>query len=112
MKRLHLPTLAVTVIGLLVTVLLMAQSTPPRYSRVENVVYFTNPLTGRLGLYLSFELESDHVYLFQWTRDGVTFSDGFRVDTKGIGHDTYESFNIPDPCHALWPRIVDLGPSP
>jgi hypothetical protein len=111
MKRLHLPTFAVTVVALLATVLLMAQSTPPRYSRVENVVYYKNPVTGALALYLSFELAEDHVYQFQWTRDGVTFTDAFQVNTKGNTHEIYESFNI-DPCHGLWPRVIDLGPSP
>jgi hypothetical protein len=79
-----------------------------KYSRVENVVYYKNPQTGSLGLYLSFELSPDHVYQFQFTRDGVTFFDAFQVNTKGNTNDVYESFNV-SPCDGLWPRIIDLG---
>ncbi len=83
----------------------------PTYSKVENIVYYRNPQTGRLGLYLSFELAQDHRYQFQWTRDGVTFFDAFVVDTTGNANEVYESFNIPDPCVGLWPRVLDLGPT-
>jgi hypothetical protein len=79
-----------------------------KYSRVENVVYYKNPQTGALGLYLSFELSPDHVYQFQYTRDGVTFFDAFKVNTTGNTNDVYESFNV-SPCDGLWPRIIDLG---
>lgn len=95
----------------LVAVLVMAQSTPPRYSRVENIAYYTNPQTGRVGLYLSFELEIDHRYQFQGSRNGVDFFDLFIDDTTGRVNDTYESFNIGDPCNAIWPRVIDLGPT-
>ncbi len=83
----------------------------PTYSRVQNVVYYKNPQTGRLGLYLSFELEVNHRYLFQATRNGVDYFDLFTEDTTGRVNDTYESFNVPDPGNGLWPRIVDLGPT-
>ncbi len=102
MKRFALPCLA------LVAVLLMAQSVPPTYSRVENVVYYKNQ-AGKVGLYLSFELEPNHRYLFQATRNGVDFFDLFTEDTTGRINETYESFNVPDPGNGLWPRIVDLG---
>jgi len=110
MKKIRFAILAVLLTS--VAVLVMAQSVPPKYSRVENIVYYKNPQTGRLGLYLSFELEKDHVYQFQYTRDGVTFFDAFQVNTKGNANDVYESFNIPNPGQGLWPRIVDLGASP
>ena len=59
-----------TALGLaLAAVLLVAQSTPPRYSAVSNVVYYKNPVTGGLGLYLSFELEENHRYQFQGSPD-------------------------------------------
>ncbi len=83
----------------------------PTYSRVENVVYYKNPQTGRLGLYLSFELEPNHRYAFSYTRDGVTFIDAFVVDTTGNANEVYESFNVPDPGNGLWPRVLDLGPT-
>ncbi len=107
MKNLHLVGLTVA-LGL-VAMLVMAQSTPPRYSRVENVVYTVNPHTGAMGVYLSFELEPNHRYLFQGTRNGVDFFDLFTEDTTGRVNDTYESFNV-EPCGSgIWPRIVDLG---
>lgn len=110
MKKIRFAVLAALIAS--IAVLVMAQSVPPKYSRVENVVYYKNPQTGRLGLYLSFELEPDHVYSFQYTRDGVTFFDAFQVNTKGATHETYESFNIGDPSQGIWPRILDLGMSP
>lgn len=79
-----------------------------KYSRVENVVYYKNP-QGKIGLYLSFELEINHRYQFQFTRNGVDFFDAFIEDTTGRINETYESFNIPDPGNGLWPRIIDLG---
>ncbi len=104
MKKLRL----LAPLAIIAAVLLMAQSTPPRYSRVENVVYTVNPHTGALGIYLSFELEPNHRYAFQGTRDGVHFFDLFTEDTTGRVNDTYESFNV-EPCSGIWPRIVDLG---
>ncbi len=108
MKKFHF--LGLTVALGLVAVLVMAQSTPPRYSRVENVVYTVNPHTGALGVYLSFELEANHRYRFEGTRDGVNFFTLFTEDTTGRINDTYESFNV-EPCSGIWPRIVDLGPT-
>ena len=113
MKKHFAPFAIITVTLLAISaVFVMAQSVPPKYSRVDNVVYYKNPQTGRLGLYLSFELSPDHVYQFQYTRDGVTFFDAFQVNTKGNANDVYESFNVGDPARGIWPRIVDLGASP
>ncbi len=108
MKKFRL--LGLTVALGLVAVLVMAQSTPPRYSAVSNVAYFNNPVTHQLALYLSFELEPGHVYRFETTHDGINFKPAFEVNTTGNLVDVYESFNI-DPCLGPWPRVLDLGPT-
>lgn len=121
MKKLHLPTVVVTVIGLAVTIFLMAQSSAPkliaqeedhRYSQLENIFYYKNASTGRIGINFIFELEPNHVYKWQATRDGVTYFDLFTENTAGRPGPVHEGYNIPDPCQALWPRLLDLGASP
>ncbi len=82
---------------------------------LDGLVYFKNPVTGKLALYISFELVPNHEYAVQVTDDGVTWSEAFYKSTKGQSNDVYYSFNV-DPCssggNALWPRVIDLGPSP
>lgn len=97
---------AILGVAILATAAILHSDT--QYSRVENVVYYTNG-AGKLGLYLSFELEPNHRYQFQATRDGRNFFDLFLEDTTGRVNDTYESFNIPDPGNGIWPRVLDLG---
>lgn len=81
---------------------------------LDGLVYFKNPITGKLALYISFELIPNHEYAVQVTDDGVNWSEAFYKSTRGMSNDVYYSFNI-DPCAnggALWPRVIDLGPSP
>ena len=82
-----------------------------KHDPLDGIVYFKNPVTGRLALYISFELEPNHEYAVQVTDDGVSWSEAFTKSTRGMTNDVYYSFNV-DPCGGLWPRVLDLGPSP
>ena len=77
---------------------------------LHGIVYYKNPVSGKLALYVSYELEPEHEYSFQITDDGVTFSEIFHKSMKGVTHEIYESFNVPDPCNGLWPRVLDVTP--
>ncbi len=81
---------------------------------LDGIVYFKNPVTGKLALYVSFELQPGHAYAISVTSDGVTWSEPYIKSNTGT-NDVYLSFNV-DPCPAsgdsVWPRCVDLGPSP
>jgi len=96
---------------------LWAQPKPRAYTPhdpLHGLVYFPHPTSGGLMLYVSFELEPNREYDVQVTSDGVNWSAPWRKSTRGALHDEYYSFNI-DPCvagGALWPRVVDVGPSP
>ncbi len=80
---------------------------------LDGIVYFKNPVTGKLALYVSFELRPGHSYAIQVTSDGVTWSEPYIKSNTGT-NDVYLSFNV-DPCPAsgdsVWPRCVDLGSS-
>jgi hypothetical protein len=78
----------------------------------KGVVFYKNPLSGGLAMYFAFELEPNHEYSWQITSDGVNWEEIQHLSTKGYTHEVYESFNIPDPCNGIWPRIIDLGASP
>ena len=107
--------------GALCAGLLLAWAAQPKpYSSHERVdplsglVYFPHPTSGGLMLYVSFELRPNREYDVAVTSDGVNWSAPWRKSTRGALHDEYYSFNI-DPCvagGALWPRVLDLGPSP
>jgi len=77
---------------------------------LHGIVYYKNPVSGKLALYVSYELEPEHEYSFQITDDGVTFSEIFHKSMKGVTHEIYESFNVPDPCNGIWPRVLDVTP--
>ena len=89
----------------------------PRPASVEKddplngIVYFKNPVTGKLALYISFELQPNHQYAVQVTDDGVTWSEAYIKSTKGAVNDVYLSYSV-DPCNGIWPRVIDLGASP
>lgn len=103
-------------VGLLLLTAWAAQPKPysahERVDPLAGIVYFKHPTTGRLALYISFELRPDREYSVQVTDDGVTWSEAWHKSTKGARYDEYYSFNVPDPCVGLWPRVLDLGPSP
>jgi len=95
----------------LVSAAVQPKSSHERMDPLDGIVYFKNPVTGKLALYISFELVPNREYDVQITEDGVTWSEPFRKSTKGAVNDVYYSFNV-DPCNGLWPRVIDLGPSP
>lgn len=104
-----LKTLAMSAIGIFVAafILLADSHNPPRrIDPLRGIVYYKHPRTGELSLYLAYELQANHTYSFQVTTDGVNFSELLRRTPTVY---TYESFNIPDPCSGLWPRVIDLG---
>lgn len=74
----------------------------------KGVVYYTNPVTGRFGLYFAYELEPNHLYRIEVTTDAKHYDTIQLLDTTGFTHEIYESFNV-DPCNGLWPRVIDLG---
>jgi hypothetical protein len=81
---------------------------------LNGIVYYKNPVTGKLALYISFELEPNHEYDVQVTDDAVTWSEPFHISTKGNVNDVYYSFNV-DPCApggSIWPRVINQGISP
>jgi len=89
---------------------------PKQLVEVENpfagVVFYKNHVSGGLGMYFAFELQPDREYNYEVTTDGVHWEFVQHISMKGVTHEIYESFNIPDPCNGIWPRIIDLGPSP
>jgi len=78
----------------------------------KGVVFFNNPITKRIGLYFAFELLPNREYEYEMTTDGITWEHIRHRSTKGMTQDIYESWNVPDPCNGLWPRIRDVGASP
>lgn len=79
---------------------------------LKGLVYFANKQTGRLGLYLAYELEPNKQYAVEITTDGVTFEEVQRYDTTGRTQDIYLSWNIPEPAHGTWPRVRDVTKLP
>ena len=75
----------------------------------KGAVFYKNPVTGNLALYFAFEFEPGHEYSVQVTTDGINWSEVEHVNMKGVTHEVYESFNVPDPCNGIWPRVIDLG---
>lgn len=102
-------------LALFIVSVLLASPKPAAYEEksdpLDGIVYFKNPITGKLALYISFELVPNHEYAVQVTDDGVAWSEAFYKSTKGMTNDVYYSFNV-DPCNGLWPRVIDLGESP
>lgn len=82
-------------------------TTDERSDPLAGIVYYKHPTTGKLALYVAYELEPFHTYSYQVTDDGVTWTE-IRKRTIGAT-EIYESFNVPDPCNGIWPRLIDLG---
>lgn len=79
----------------------------------RGLVIFKNKATGRAALYFSFELQPNREYSVQITADGETYDEIQHRSMKGIDHEIYLSFNVIEPGpNSLWPRVIDLGPSP
>lgn len=87
------------------------EPTYEKHDPLSGIVYYRHPITGKLALYVAYELEPNHLYRFDVTDDGVTWETIEVLSTRGNTSDIYESFNVPDPCAGIWPRVVDLGPS-
>jgi|SRR6185503_838654 len=109
------PNIVVFITALITAAIITIAATPKssheeKEDPLDGIVYFRNPVTGKLALYISFELVPNHEYDVQVTEDGVNWSEPFRKSTKGALNDVYYSFNV-DPCAGLWPRVIDLGPS-
>ena len=77
---------------------------------LSGLVYFANKQTGRLGLYVAYELEPDRQYAVDITTNGVNYEEIRRYDTTGRKEDIYLSWNIPDPGQGTWPRVRDITP--
>ena len=105
-------TLAACFLGWLVIAATPRPAEVEKSDPLRGIVYYHNQFTGKLGLYVAYELEPNHVYRFDVTDDGVNFTTIKTTDTKGRTSDIYESFNVPNPCEGIWPRVIDLGPSP
>lgn len=88
------------------------QSSHEPHDPFKGIAYFQHPVTGKLALYIAYELLPNRLYRFEVTTDGVNFRPLSTRNTSGMTHTVYESFNVQDPCFGLWPRIIDLGPSP
>jgi len=87
------------------------KSSHERIDPLQGIVYYKHPTTGKLAIYVAYELRPNRLYRFDVTDDGVNFTTIVTRNTAGRTNDVYESFNVPDPCVGIWPRVVDLGPS-
>ena len=118
MKKLIAPTVIAFSTAVLFALVLVAASPKAlkplqleeKEDPLDGLVYYKNPVTGKLALYISFELQPGHDYAIQVTDDGVTWSEAYIKSNTGT-NDVYLSFSV-DPCNGIWPRCIDLGESP